>query len=246
MKRTLIIPAAGAGARLGTALPKVLAAVNGRPMLGYLLDLYRSYVDTTVVVVSPTAEVAVRRACESYPNTFSIVVQPQPTGMLDAILLAKSAAADAERVWITWCDQVAIQPVTVQRLAQHDESHSATPAIFPTMLTESPYIHFVRDRAGTIREVLHRREADVMPDQGEGDMGLFSLSAEAYFKLLAGFAAHNLRGEQTGERNFLPFLPWLADHGGTFTFSGSDRMEMIGINTPEDLARVERYLSREH
>ena len=38
--RTLIIPAAGLGSRLGLNLPKVLVPVDGRPMIDWLVELY--------------------------------------------------------------------------------------------------------------------------------------------------------------------------------------------------------------
>jgi hypothetical protein len=49
---------------------------------------------------------------------------------------------------------------------------------------------------------------------------------------------------RTRERNFLPFIPWLARTHAVVTFPCEHPMEAIGVNTPEDLARVERYLQQ--
>ena len=82
-----------------------------------------------------------------------------------------------------------------------------------------------------------------MPAVGESDMGLFSLSPDAYFNLLPQFGREATRATSTRERNFLPFLPWLAQRGhSVLTFASTDEMEAIGINTPDDLRRLETYL----
>ena len=51
-------------------------------------------------------------------------------------------------------------------------------------------------------------------------------------------------GRVTGERNFLPFLPWIERVGRVTTFPCLDAEETIGVNTPADLAAIEAYLAR--
>jgi 2-C-methyl-D-erythritol 4-phosphate cytidylyltransferase len=53
MTRLLVIPAAGLGSRLGSALPKVLVPVAGVPMLDRILELYRAVADRVVVITHP-------------------------------------------------------------------------------------------------------------------------------------------------------------------------------------------------
>lgn len=244
MDRLLIIPAAGLGSRLGAHTPKLLALVNGRPMIDHLLTLYAPVVERVALVVHPSARNAVLHALQGWTRPIDVFVQEQPTGMLDAILLARPAveAARPRRVWITWCDQVAIHPHTVLRLAETD---AAEPLIaLPTCTSASPYVHFVRDASGRIVRVLHRREGDPIPDSGESDTGLFSLSQSAYLDLLGAFAADPGTGGATGERNFLPFIPWAAERGPVVTFPCTEAAEAIGVNTPEDLAVAERTLKQ--
>jgi bifunctional N-acetylglucosamine-1-phosphate-uridyltransferase/glucosamine-1-phosphate-acetyltransferase GlmU-like protein len=114
----------------------------------------------------------------------------------------------------------------------------------PTVTKADPYIHLERDSSGRISRVLHRREGDTMPAIGESDMGLFALSAEACFHLLPQFAAEVETGTGTGERNFLPFIPWVAQRRPVITFPSEHPEEAIGVNTPEELRAVEAYLKR--
>jgi hypothetical protein len=162
--------------------------------------------------------------------------------MLDAILLARDAlvADPPDRIWITWCDQIAMQPATVQRLR---EAASAPALVMPTAMRREPYIHLARDAGGRIVRVLHRREGDAMPEEGETDAGLFSLSRAAYLDLLPQFAAAALpEGAATRERNFLPFIPWLHARAEVRTFPCVSWIESVGVNTPADVALVAPHL----
>jgi bifunctional N-acetylglucosamine-1-phosphate-uridyltransferase/glucosamine-1-phosphate-acetyltransferase GlmU-like protein len=241
----MVVPAAGRGSRLGSALPKVVVPVNGRAMIDYILARYSSLVDRFVIVVSPEALAIVRSHCLATGFPIELAIQESPTGMLDAILVpARSQALkSADQVWITWCDQIAVSQATAERLAKMLDQSSAELAM-PTLTGINPYIHFERDTEGRITRVLQRREGDPMPEVGESDIGLFGLSGTAYRDLLPRFAETAPVGTSTRERNFLPFIPWLAAQGPIQTFPAVDPMEAIGINTVEDLGRVAAFLSR--
>ncbi len=243
----LIIPAAGAGTRLQSSTPKVLTIVNGRAMIDHLFELYRGIVKRFVLVVHPAFESQVQAHCRSVAAgaNVSYVRQPEPTGMLDAILLAMNDARLTEpgRMWITWCDQIGIHPSTVATLARMDRQHPQAHVILPTAQQHNPYIHLARAADGRITGILQRREGDAMPHLGESDMGLFSLSPESYFDWLPRFSAEAIHSATTRERNFLPFIPWLAARElPVVTFPATSPMEAIGVNTPDELARVEHYL----
>jgi len=243
----LIIPAAGAGTRLQSATPKVLAPVGGRAMIDYLFDRYREAVGRFVLVVHPSFAAEVKRHVEQIAPSLDVqfASQPQPTGMLDAILLASEAAAQkrADRVWITWCDQIGVHPDTIATLGRLSLDGSSTPLILPTSTQSSPYINLDRNADGLITGIRQRREGDEMPSVGESDMGLFSLSPDAYFNLLPQFGLESARASETRERNFLPFIPWLVSRGlSVRTFPSVNELEAIGINTPDDRRRLEAYL----
>jgi bifunctional UDP-N-acetylglucosamine pyrophosphorylase / glucosamine-1-phosphate N-acetyltransferase len=241
--RVLLIPAAGTGSRLGAGVPKALAPVAGQPMISRLLDLYRPHAARRVVVVSPGALEQVRAVLAGEPAV-ALVVQDTPSGMLDAILLARGeiAAAAPRRVLITWCDQVAIAPATIAAVTAAAAAQPEPPVVMPVCRSKDPYVHLVRDNAGAIARVLHRREGDEMPAEGESDAGVFDLSLEAYLRWLPEYAAAPDIGARTGERNFVPFTAWAAARGPVVTIPCVDREEAVGINTPEELVRIEAYL----
>jgi bifunctional UDP-N-acetylglucosamine pyrophosphorylase/glucosamine-1-phosphate N-acetyltransferase len=245
-RRFLVIPAAGLGSRLGAAAPKVLVRVAGVPMIDRLERLYRGFVSKIVLIVHPSFADTVRKHVSAWTTPVECLVQAQPTGMLDAILLASESvlSGDPDSTWITWCDQVAVHPATVDTLAGASDSQPAPALILPTVRQSNPYIHLERDGTGRIVRVLHRREGDRMPDVGESDMGLFALSRQAFLELLPQYESEVSVGHVTGERNFLPFIPWAASWHEVVTFPSVDEEEAVGINTPEELAFVERYLAK--
>jgi bifunctional UDP-N-acetylglucosamine pyrophosphorylase/glucosamine-1-phosphate N-acetyltransferase len=240
-RRALVVPAAGRGSRLGGTVPKALVEVAGRPMIGWLITLYRPWVSGVVVVAHPTTREAIRDVVQDYDLPSDVVVQAEPTGMLDAVVLGCVATArwSPERVWITWCDQIAVHPDTVARLADREGESSVA---LPLMTRDSPYIHFDRAADGRIVAVRQRREGHVMPERGDSDMGLFSLSAHAAMVDLPVFATRATPDAGTGERNFLPFIPFAAARGSVVTIPATEDIEAVGINTPEELARVEAHL----
>ena len=238
----LMVPAAGRGSRLGAALPKFLVPVAGRPMIDHLRRLYEPYVERIVLVVHPSAQADAQAHVRTWTVPVTCVVQTQPTGMLDAILLGAAAVDGDAPLWISWCDQVGVHPRTVQTLRDTATRRPDAALVMPTVTRAAPYIHLDRDANGRIVRVLHRREGDRLPDPGESDMGLFALSAAARTTLLPQYAHEVEIGASTGERNFLPFIGWLAGRGDVVTFAAIDEMEAVGVNTPDELAAVERYL----
>jgi bifunctional N-acetylglucosamine-1-phosphate-uridyltransferase/glucosamine-1-phosphate-acetyltransferase GlmU-like protein len=237
VSRLLIVPAAGAGTRLGADLPKILVQVAGRPMLERLLDLYRPVADWVVVVAHPTFSGLLK-------GRFEVVEQHARTGMLDAVLLGAPAVTRhrPDEVWVTWGDQVGVLPATVARLAEAMSAPEAPAAALPTVRRADPYIHFERGTDGRVSALLQRREGDTMPATGESDMGLFALSRQAFERDLPEYARGARPGTRTGERNFVPFVPWLAQRARVVTIPCTDDREAIGINTPEELRVMEQWL----
>ena len=245
MDRVLIIAAAGRGSRLGAAGPKALVRVAGQPMLERLLAMHRATVDRVIVVAAPDTLADFELFVAGRDVPVDLAVQHAPTGMLDAVLAARAVVARWRpvRVALTWCDQIALADPTIARVAARARAADAPALVFPTFVMDHPYIHFDRDGGGTIVGVRQRREGDEMPERGESDMGLFDLSLDAYSRDLDQFASGPVPGGQTGERNFLPFIPWLAARRVVETVAGQSPIETVGVNTPEELRAVQDHLS---
>src|SRR5262245_65822815 len=112
-------------------------------MIDRLLDLYRPYVSRVVLVVGPASVDEAKRRAATSELPIDVVVQETPTGMLDAVLLAYDHVqkSPSVRVWVTWCDQVAIHPRTVSRLSELSTRHVTAAMVMPVAFRKDPYIH---------------------------------------------------------------------------------------------------------
>lgn len=213
-------------------------------MLDHLLSLHRGSVEHFVIVAAPAAVPAFAAFTEDREAPIDIAVQHEPTGMLDAIAAASPFVVRHRpvRVAVTWCDQIALRRSTVARVRDRAFALDAPDLVLATITVDNPYIHFDRAGDGRIAGVRQRREGDAMPSRGETDMGLFDLSLDAYLQELPAFAATVAPAPGTRERNFLPFVPWLATRRSVETVAGESPIEAVGINTAEELLAVEAHL----
>ena len=107
-KKAAIILAAGKGKRMKSELPKVLHAINGKPMIRYLLEtISRLNLDKTVVVVGHKGQMVIDEI-----KDFDVIIIDSPAGiesgfehsifLADRALIVStpdvSAVRDADRV----------------------------------------------------------------------------------------------------------------------------------------------------
>src|SRR4051812_28383440 len=82
----VLIAAAGTGSRAGLPYPKTLHEVLGKPILVRLIETLKPIDPEPTVIVSPTGRAEVERSLAEHGLTASLVEQPDPTGMGDAVL----------------------------------------------------------------------------------------------------------------------------------------------------------------
>jgi bifunctional UDP-N-acetylglucosamine pyrophosphorylase/glucosamine-1-phosphate N-acetyltransferase len=235
MKVCALIPAAGRGSRLGTEAPKILAPLTEQETVWSILHAKLApLVDHIHLVLSPDGAAAF----PPLPPHVSSSIQPQPTGMGDAIFGARAAWAEFDAILIVWGDQVFVSSDTLRRaLATLTLSKQVSPerhAVLPVTRMAEPYVEYVFD-GRRLTKVLQTREGDETDPDGFSDVGTFLLTTRG---LIAAWDAYLApRGGATGEVNFLPFLPFLSAQGWTVVpLEVADATEARGINTREDLA----------
>jgi len=238
MRVCAVIPAAGRGSRLGLDRPKILASLNARDTIwSVLYARLAPLVDHIHLVLSP-------EGAREFPDTPPHVtqsIQENPTGMGDAIFGARAHWESFDAILIVWGDQVFVSEDTLRRAlaALATAPHAA---VLPVTRMAAPYVDYVFDGA-TLTKVLQTREGDVTRPDGHSDVGTFLLGTQGLAAAWDTYRTQAPRGSQTGEINFLPFLPFLSANGWTVTpLEVADPVEARGINTPEDLSFFqERY-----
>ena len=242
---TVIIPAAGIGSRLGFNRPKILYPILGRPILDWLIDSISPVASNFVFILSPNGSIEVEPLLKKrLQDRYKIVIQEEPTGMGDAILLSETYVKTPNAL-IIWGDQATIKTKTIQVCVdQHQKRKNATLTI-PTILRSNPYIDIIRNKNGIITDVYQAREGEIENEIGENDCGIFFFKTSVLFEVLKN-ARQGMTGigALTSEFNLLPILPkFELGEGSVFTVRISDISETYGINTKEDALLVEKLIS---
>jgi bifunctional N-acetylglucosamine-1-phosphate-uridyltransferase/glucosamine-1-phosphate-acetyltransferase GlmU-like protein len=231
MKICAVIPAAGRGTRLGNTGPKILTRLNEQDTIWSVLQQKLApLVDHIHVVLSPEGIAAFPPQEESVSHS----IQPVPTGMGDAIFRGYQTWSQYDAVLIVWGDQVFVSSDTLMRAIDALEVPGPQ-AVLPVTRMESPYVEYAFE-GGTLRNVFQTREGDITTPNGFSDVGTFLLTTGGLKAAWEDYLAQAIHGGQTGEINFLPFLPFLALHGWpVMPLEVADATEARGINTQADL-----------
>jgi molybdenum cofactor cytidylyltransferase len=167
-----VVLAAGASTRFGS--PKLLADLDGRPVLQHVLDAIEAAGVDDVVVVLGDGHEAVERAVASRRQRF--VVNPRPQdGLSSSLRVGLDAAADpaADAAIVLLGDQPDVRPDAIRAVLQAAEASDRS---------------FVRARHasdGAPNPVLVRREAWPEASSLDGDRGLGPLLAAHPERVLA-------------------------------------------------------------
>ena len=232
-----VVLAAGRGTRIHSQrdpLPKVMRPILGRPMISYVLDAL-SFVNETIVVVGYRQE-AVRAALG---DTVRYAEQLEQKGTGHAVLCTAALLEGFDGPVLICCgDMPLIRRETYQKLlAWHTEKGNACTLLSGTSDRDLPYGRVQRDEAGAFGCIIE--ETDCTPEQmaiAELNAGVYVMSAAALFPALRALRPDNAQGEL-----YLTDVPALLKQKGLRVDVCRSEYpdEIIGVNTPEDLARAE-------
>ena len=235
----IIILAAGQGKRMRSPLPKPLVPVAGRPIIDHLIDAVRvAGIQTVSVVVGHQAEVMREHLGTEVRTPFQAV----RNGTAHAVDVAKDSVAGADEVFVFVGDSPLISTASIQLLQQvHRETGSACSFLTADFGQHYPYARVIRGEEGQVTAVIEER--DCTPEQTEITEYLtshFLFDAEALWSVLAQVKTHAV----TGERYLTDTIGLLLDAGQRVeAVSIPDWRELVGLNTPEDVAWAEAALA---
>ena len=238
-----VVLAAGKGTRLQSEkynLPKVMRLAAGRPLLGWVLDELDFIDKKDIVLVVGYMKESVIEAFGSYP----FAVQDKQLGTGHAVVCARDAVGeDFDGAVLVCCgDMPLITRETYQALV---ETHRANGNVC-TMLTgtssiDLPYGRVVRKADGSFQEIVEQK--DCTPEQlniRELNAGVYVFDAKTLLESLSHLKNNNASGEY-----YLTDAPalMLAQGLKVDVCKRDLGSEIIGVNTPEQLAEVERVLA---
>lgn len=237
-----LILAAGKGTRMKSDLAKVLHVLEGKPLLHYCLQsAHRAGAEKIVVIVGHQADL-VR---QEFSQCGCIFIDQKPQlGTGHAVLQAKEALTGYSGKTVILCGDVPLlKPSTIKSLI---ENHIATGAAITVLTTIPPdprgYGRIVKDSDGNIAKIVEQRDAtDVEKQIGEINTGIYCADTPLLFDVLGKVKNNNDQKEY-----YLTDIVEIACREGRIVkpHMAPDYIEVMGINTPEELSRAGLYLQK--
>lgn len=234
-----VILAAGKGTRMKSDLAKVLHTLCGRPMLAYSVDVARAVgVEKIVVIIGHQGDL-VKRVFHDQGLIF--VEQSVQLGTGHAVLQASDIFQGYEGTILILCGDVPLLKVsTVQNLLRNHISEGSVVTVMTTILDDpAGYGRIVkRDGDGEVLKIVEAKDAT--PDEKkirEINTGIYCVSSKFLFEAVAEIGNNNVQKEY-----YLTDIIGIASVGGFKVRSliAPDSVEVMGINTLEDLERASR------
>lgn len=237
-----LILAAGQGTRMKSDLAKVLHPLCGKPLVEHVVrSAQTSGVAKTVVIVGHQAE-QVKESLKGLEVEFVLQAEQKGTGhaVMQALPIIEKFAGE---LLVLYGDVPLIKPETiVSLLKSHRDERNACTMLSTIIDQPGGYGRIIRDQKGAVEKIVEAKDAS--PEElsvKEINPAIYAFDNQELVKALGKLSPNNKQGEY-----------YLTDVIGIFRSQGlkiaaqivEDSREVLGINTPEELAECEEYLSR--
>lgn len=232
-----LVLAAGQGTRMKSDLAKVLHPMAGRPLLGWVLGVLDQLgVARTFVVIGHQRE----RVRAAFPHAkVDWVTQAEQRGTGHAVLMAAPALVGFTGTLLVVCgDTPLLRAETLdQLLVAHEKSGAAVTVLSMRLPDPTGYGRIVRAGGDRIESIVEHRDATAEQRAiDEVNSGIYAFDYPELARVLDHLTSHNSQGEY-----YLTDTVALLREAGKATHvqCANDYRELLGINTPEQLAEAE-------
>ncbi|WP_286746208.1 bifunctional UDP-N-acetylglucosamine diphosphorylase/glucosamine-1-phosphate N-acetyltransferase GlmU [Aquabacterium sp. UBA2148] len=244
MSLSIVIMAAGKGTRMKSARPKVLHKLAGRPMLAHVIGTTATLqAAQQIVVTGHGAELVEPAMSAAFPQApLSFVRQEPQLGTGHAVQQAVPVLPDDGITLILNGDTPLIRASTAQALV--DACAGGKLALLTIELADpTGYGRIVRDASGE-RVLAIVEHKDASPEQRairEVYTGMMAAPTSHLKRWLAGLTNNNAQGEY-----YLTDVVAMAQAEGVSVVAAQpqDEVEVLGVNSPAQLAELERRHQR--
>jgi bifunctional UDP-N-acetylglucosamine pyrophosphorylase/glucosamine-1-phosphate N-acetyltransferase len=228
----VVILAAGKGTRMQSGLPKVLHAIGGKPMLGHVLERATALRADRTIVVYGYGGKAIPSA---FGNAAVEFVRQEPQlGTGHAVQQALPDLLPGGSTLVLYGDVPLTRDSTLKDLM----SKPGLRVLTATLSNPAGYGRIVRDRAGRIKCIVEEKDASAREKAiGEINSGILYAPTDMLQQWLAQLNNHNAQKEY-----YLTDVVRLAIASKTEVGSTipADEWEILGVNSKEQLAYLER------
>jgi len=239
---TAVILAAGKGKRMKSDLPKVLHEVGGRPMVCAVLDACIKAGCGRLIVVVGHERRLVEEALREYESV-EFAVQGEQLGTGHAVmcvrpLMEREIATPGAEVLVLCGDGPLIRSETLGTILERRRDAGAAATLATAVLDDpSGYGRIVRDEEGRFRDIVEQKNAT------EEQLGIREVNP-SYYCFEAGSlfdALDRVERNPVSNEYYLTDVPRLLSESGEVVevVAAVPPEDVLSINTPEDLARVD-------
>ena len=219
-------------------MPKVLRLAAGKPLIGHVLSNV-DFIDASDIVI--VAGYKREMVFETLGDKYTYAVQEEQKGTGHAVMMAKDAFKGyTGDVIILYGDMPLFKKETYKNLIKAHQESGADCTIL-TAITDDKlaYGRIIREN-GEVSDIVE--EKDCTPEQKaikELNVGVYVFKADSLFDNLDKIKNNNAQGEY-----YLTDIPKILIGEGKkiASYSTTDSMEILGVNTPEDLELCEKIL----
>lgn len=237
MKKIAIVLAAGKGIRMKSELPKVSHQLMGIPMIARVLGTLKAAgLDEIFVVVGYKADI-VMQECKGFNVTF--VEQKEQLGTGHAVAQARPHIKGAnDAVLVLSGDVPLLKTSTIKGLLKlHVEKRASATVLTASMEDPSSYGRIIRDSDGSLSRIVEQKDASPKEAQvREVNSGTYCFISGDLFTALEKVKPNNVQKEY-----YLTDVIGILKGMGksVHAYMSDDPEEVIGVNTIEDLKRIE-------
>lgn len=243
MEVIAIVLAAGKGVRMKSDLPKVYHRVCGKPMVVLVLEaLKKAGIRDICVIIGYKGEL-VKQACAGHDVKF--VEQKEQLGTGHAVMQVMPHLKGFKgTVLVLNGDAPLIKAATIRGLLDAHKSSGASATILTADMDDpNAYGRIIRDSSGNVLRIVEKKDAG--PEElkvKEINTGTYCFDGE---KLTA--ALPRLKNENAQKEYYLTDVISIirSSGGGISASKAKDNVEVLGVNTMEELHNMERLCKSE-
>ena len=236
----VVILAAGKGTRMKSALPKVLHPIAGRALLGHVIAAAQALNPTRIVVVYGHGGEAVPLAFAGSGVDF--VIQEPQLGTGHAVQQAMPKLSTDGITLILYGDVPLTRPSTLQPVI--DGAAGGMSVLTVVLDDPTGYGRIVRDASGKVQRIVEQKDADA-PTRAirEINTGIIAAPSARLAAWLGRLGNNNAQREY-----YLTDVIAMAVAEGltVHTAQPSSEWEVLGVNSRDQLALLERVWQREN
>ncbi|MBI5324608.1 MAG: NTP transferase domain-containing protein [Ignavibacteriae bacterium] len=239
----IIIVAAGKGKRMNNPLlAKVMAELDGKPLIGHVLnEAIKLSPEKIIIVVGHQKDSVINYVDSLELKNTAFVEQKEQLGTGHAVNQAKPVMDGSDKNILILAGDVPLlsSDTLIKFIHFHNEKKSDVSVLSTIAPNPFGYGRIIRDDKGNFTKIVEEKDANEEEKKvNEINSGVFLLKSDLLFNSLQLISNKNSQGEYY----LTDIIEILKNKGSSVqAFAGPEYDELQGVNSPEDLKKVEEF-----